>query len=45
MKAFYRTILAVITGILLQSCTKTYEIQFDKLFLVAIENFKNIPLL
>lgn len=40
MKAFYRTILAVITGILLQSCTKTYEIQFDKLFLVAIENFK-----
>ena len=41
MKAFYRTILVVITGILLQSCTKTYEIQFDKLLLLTFhEEFK-----
>ncbi len=41
MKVFYKTIIVVITGILLQSCSKTYEIQFDKLLLLTFhEEFK-----
>lgn len=43
MKAFYKTILVLITGILLQSCAKTYEFQFDILLLTEFHDEFKCP--